>query len=460
MRITPPKIAPLKVLSIGPAVIETIADDRGRVLHDVGGRGASMAIAAKNENTDVTLLTVVTPSGMDHMMIHQLQGAGVRVMADVRTDISQGAGCTVVQNGKVVHSVETHAMTDHIFRRASLERAYERGADLVLMAGGVAPETRTAIGREAGPGGSVKHMALVLAGSDAKLLPDEHPFCLFVDLPAVKALVPQAETPEEALKILAKRTSGEIVLAQGDHVLFVSGGILGRLTLSVDGLINRHGTLEAMAAGVAVRRCEGFDLSSSIALTANNEVRAVRMAMGQAPAVSRQTLTHTVDETVIRATTDPLTGLASRGEFLRSVENAIHHATPGDTSAWHMLYVDVNRFKQVNDTYGHAAGDEVLARVATLLKDSVREEDVVGRLGGDEFACLVHCPPHEVSRIIRRIAEKERSDVTSLRGAGLAIGHAAWNGRETIAEWIGRADHSMYVKKENSRRDPRAVVAH
>src|SRR3546814_21052987 len=83
---------------------------------------------------------------------------------------------------------------------------------------------------------------------------------------------------------------------------------------------------------------------------------------------------------------DPLTGLPNRVYLLDRVDRAIAQLRRDPSRPFALLYIDVDRFKQINDNLGHLAGDDVLFEVATRLKDIVREPDVVARLSGDEFA--------------------------------------------------------------------------
>ena len=85
---------------------------------------------------------------------------------------------------------------------------------------------------------------------------------------------------------------------------------------------------------------------------------------------------------------DPLTGLANRLLFLDRLDTAMQRTLRG-SKRFALLYVDIDGFKPVNDSHGHAAGDELLKQIADRLRDSVRASDTVARLGGDEFAIIL-----------------------------------------------------------------------
>ena len=93
-----------------------------------------------------------------------------------------------------------------------------------------------------------------------------------------------------------------------------------------------------------------------------------------------------------QASHDPLTGLINRREFECRVERAIQNANAQGASHA-LLYLDLDQFKIVNDSCGHAAGDELLQQLSQLLLGSVRHRDTLSRLGGDEFGMLFeNCP--------------------------------------------------------------------
>jgi diguanylate cyclase (GGDEF)-like protein len=106
------------------------------------------------------------------------------------------------------------------------------------------------------------------------------------------------------------------------------------------------------------------------------------------------------DETLRKmAESDPLTGLVNRSYFARMLEEEIEYVTQnGIESA--VYFIDLDKFKQVNDSHGHAAGDRLLIRVAELLKSQVSEKDVVSRLGGDEFTVLARGISRECAELV------------------------------------------------------------
>lgn len=100
---------------------------------------------------------------------------------------------------------------------------------------------------------------------------------------------------------------------------------------------------------------------------------------------------------------DPLTGLANRATFDTQLERSIELCKSNNTKAV-LVYIDLDKFKPINDTYGHHAGDAVLVAVADRLRHLVRNTDTVARLGGDEFAILFdQCNPTAMSPVVDRI---------------------------------------------------------
>ncbi len=153
-----------------------------------------------------------------------------------------------------------------------------------------------------------------------------------------------------------------------------------------------------------------------------------------------------------QATHDALTGLVNRHDFERRLQDAVDLARRGDST--HVLcYLDLDRFKTINDTSGHQAGDAMLREAAKLLRDAVRDSDTVARIGGDEFGMLlVGCPLDKA----RQIADDVYRAVKDFRfvwkdrifNIGVSIGLVEVSRDSgSIEELLASADSACYVAK-------------
>ncbi|HEX7638060.1 MAG TPA: GGDEF domain-containing protein, partial [Burkholderiaceae bacterium] len=152
------------------------------------------------------------------------------------------------------------------------------------------------------------------------------------------------------------------------------------------------------------------------------------------------------------ADTDRLTGLYNRRFLDRALQaefaTARRYGTP-----FSIIIIDLDHFKQVNDTWGHLAGDEVLAVTAGMIRKRARETDVVGRWGGEEF--VVICPRTDRDGA-RAVAEAMRERVQSHEFAQAgrrtaSIGTATWRAGDDAASLTHRADEALYAAKEGGR---------
>ncbi|GIX36800.1 MAG: histidine kinase [Silanimonas sp.] len=159
------------------------------------------------------------------------------------------------------------------------------------------------------------------------------------------------------------------------------------------------------------------------------------------------------------AFTDPLTGLPNRVLLRERFEMAINYARR-DRAKFAVLFIDLDRFKQINDSLGHAFGDRVLVTVAERLKECVRQIDTAARLGGDEFMVLlanVDAAGAEIAarRILRAISEPIPVDDMRFQ-LTVSIGIAMYPEDGTDAEELTKnADSAMYAVKERGRADIR-----
>lgn len=157
-----------------------------------------------------------------------------------------------------------------------------------------------------------------------------------------------------------------------------------------------------------------------------------------------------------QATHDALTGLVNRIEFERRLEAALSSAR-ADAVGHVVSYLDLDRFKLVNDTCGHIAGDNLLREIAALLRQKVRDSDTVARVGGDEFAMLlVGCPLDKARQIAGDICESVASYRFSWQDRvfdiGVSIGMVEVGHESVSAEAVlNAADSACYVAKQQGR---------
>jgi diguanylate cyclase (GGDEF)-like protein/PAS domain S-box-containing protein len=300
--------------------------------------------------------------------------------------------------------------------------------------------------------------------------------------------LPTPPPPPPPLQVFAMQSLGEAIVATDldGHLTYLNPaaekllGIgraqaLGRLLEEIVGLVDEN---DRKLLADPVREALGggngnpHNLSRRAVLLgkASGEERAIELA---ASPIRDQTgevtgavvLLHDVTELrglhrqmSYQATHDALTGLVNRREFERRLEEAADVARRGE--AMHMLcYLDLDRFKIVNDSSGHLAGDSMLREVAKLLREAVRDSDTVARLGGDEFGMLlVGCPLDKA----RQIADDVCRSVAQYRfvwhdrvfNIGVSVGLIEI-GREagSVEQLLAAADSACYVaKKEGAGR--------
>ena len=149
---------------------------------------------------------------------------------------------------------------------------------------------------------------------------------------------------------------------------------------------------------------------------------------------------------------DPVTGLANRAMFTRRVQDILRQSGERAT----VLFLDLDRFKPVNDTFGHEAGDYVLREVGQRLQACTRQDDICARLGGDEFVIVVtNQEDAGLHRLCRRIirtvsAEMTYQDQPLSVGVSIGIAHVA-PGTDAVEDVLRRADRALYEAKAAGR---------
>ena len=148
---------------------------------------------------------------------------------------------------------------------------------------------------------------------------------------------------------------------------------------------------------------------------------------------------------------DVLTPTLNRRGFVRELSRAMAYSRRHGAPAA-LLYLDLDGFKGVNDTLGHAAGDAALVRVAGLLNANLRESDAVGRLGGDEFGLLLLGTGLEAARE-KAVTLAARLDAEGFEWEGRRVdlggsfGVRAFEGQDDPEVWLAEADAAMWVRK-------------
>jgi len=149
--------------------------------------------------------------------------------------------------------------------------------------------------------------------------------------------------------------------------------------------------------------------------------------------------------------TDELTQLLNRRGFLQQFQFSLSISRRNNTGG-SLMILDLDKFKQINDTYGHLAGDEVLENVGTAISTVVRESDIVGRIGGDEFSILMPgASPVTVTKRISQIRSAISEVKFSWNHKNLiisgSIGRCDYLGNENEQEILNFADTDMYKQK-------------
>ena len=147
---------------------------------------------------------------------------------------------------------------------------------------------------------------------------------------------------------------------------------------------------------------------------------------------------------------DALTGLYNRRGFLSLAEDAIELM---DNLNYHIIFIDLDKMKSINDEYGHNMGDSALQEASKILKSSFREGDIISRYGGDEFIVFVS---DVEDKVINKIKKRIKDNLEIINKSkklrytlALTVGHSKYNPskKESLKEVIERADKDMYDKK-------------
>ena len=167
---------------------------------------------------------------------------------------------------------------------------------------------------------------------------------------------------------------------------------------------------------------------------------------------------HLEDEMLRLATTDDLTRLSNRRHFLERAESTLSRSRRYNEPLA-LLMCDIDFFKNINDTFGHAVGDQALCKVADIIRGSLRDTDLAGRIGGEEFAILLVQTEldsaHDVADRLRRSIEAAPIDLDDgqhiLLTISIGIATPSYP-METLATLLQHADQALYAAKRQGRK--------
>jgi two-component system, sensor histidine kinase LadS len=259
---------------------------------------------------------------------------------------------------------------------------------------------------------------------------------------------------------------GRLVVVIG-NLIFVGAAIF---TVVVAFLAWRRGSRAAGWFLVAWGLLEAATITTAVQLLLRNEERAelllyyglplsmvvaaVFIALGVADRLREQRAALTEAER--RAQTDPLTGVLNRRSIVERLEAASARARARGLPIA-LLFIDLDHFKQINDTYGHAAGDACLKAIVEPIQAELRQSDVIGRYGGEEFVVILSSADAEAAhliaqRILDRVAQAQVEGFGKPLCLTCSIGVAA---SDTLGVWgehlIARADEAQYAAKKSGR---------
>lgn len=182
--------------------------------------------------------------------------------------------------------------------------------------------------------------------------------------------------------------------------------------------------------------------------------------MASAISDAQHTMQHRIDEATeqlaYQATHDLLTGLPNRRAFEQALEDAVAASRRASDAAV-LCFLDLDRFKHVNDTAGHAAGDALLTRLATLIRERVRNNDLLCRIGGDEFGLILNAcridEAHHIAETLRKaVSEHHFEWGGQVFSVGLSVGLVPLDGRfDSPGNALVAADMACYEAKRKGR---------
>jgi diguanylate cyclase (GGDEF)-like protein/PAS domain S-box-containing protein len=406
----------------GIAALETeLIEDHGfEVVHAADGRSGLAALAQRVP--DLMLLDYSLPDMTGIELLERQQAEGRRLPPFI---VTTGAGDEYVAVDLMRRGAENYLIKDHQFL-ANLPNAIDRAMRSIEM------EQRLAAAEK-----KLKLAARVLEGTaEAVMVTDEQHVIIDVN-PAFEIITGRSKADvlgHTPLILLPGHARDAEVDAQIRELLATAGRWQGEITL-------RRNTGEVFTAWFNISRLDGEADDASHFVSLFSDISSVKIMAEHLDYLAHH---------------DPLTNLPNRLLFIARLNHGIARADR-EKRGIGLLFLDLDHFKEVNDRFGHAAGDDLLRVLAKQMGTLLREEDTLARLGGDEFVMLIEGATTEddLRRIVEQVLALFPHPVATAEGVvnvTVSIGGALYPTDATTSDWLlACADQAMYEAKEAGR---------
>lgn len=450
----------LDVLAVTPH--STTVDRPGHVHIGFGGTAYNILVTLSGVSAPCRFLGVMAASPITEMLLSDLRGRGVQLQVERSAAMLDGGFSAHVHRRELFSAVACTPIE-------SITIPYETAVSAVRAA--IADGGLTAVIVDMNHSvGTVNHLVRAANALEVPVW-----LCGVSELKACKlASIKGAPSAiclnEREIRYVMAHRLGNPSLERASALLraplVITRGAEGVMVVDADGIVCQEPSALTTATGHFLGLGDAFAAHLVRARLRHQPwheaVRSCQNALlDVAASHSCNSLAHVFADTFSqinsRAETDPLTGTLNRGAMEQVLGQAVQAREPGI-----LLFVDVDQFKVVNDTYGHAVGDQVLLRVTQALGRCVRRTDRIGRWGGDEFIVWLQGAPEVLSQSLGGLLERVRADLQAGDPpVSISVGTTAYQPGWSLPDWLGAADTAMYAHKmaREVKKNPGALEA-
>lgn len=435
---------------------EATVDKIGRVKIEIGGTCCNIAVDLSKFGAQVTLLTALNLSPYSTIITEFLADEGVEVLAEYNDALDDGAFCPQIRpSGDLLSAVTCSPLDAHKFSPTLVTEAFGT-PDAVVLDCNLNEETLADLVNRAAAVGCPIFIAAVSQQKALRLANLPAPAtALFLNRVEATYLRDHVLGEHAGLNDLADHFQTPLVVTFGDKgaEIFSPGARknvrIDPPTVEVTG--NLLGAGDGLMAGTVFHLLSG-GVSLPEAVDKATEVIASLTTRGNCNLASPGYLDRTLTKIASHAKTDQMTQTLNRAATTGELNKRFAGAMAGKYPL-SVAVVDIDKFKSINDTYGHDQGDKVIQAVVERIRTAVRGKDAVGRWGGEEFIVMASEP----LEIAQTIAERIRADVESFvldpRPVTVSIGVAEFDParHRGVSELVKDADLNLYAAKNGGR---------